>query len=53
MVVERPTLLDSLALCLVVDGSWKWADVGIRPYADMMVAGNGRTHRSAPTSAIL
>ena len=38
VVVERPALLNSLALCLVVDGGWRRADVGIRPYADMMVA---------------
>ena len=28
-----PRLLATLA----IDGVWKWADVGIRPYADMMV----------------
>ena len=32
MLVERTVLLNPLALCLVVDGGRKRADVGIRPY---------------------
>ena len=32
VVVERMGLLNPLALCLVIDGVWKRADVGIHPY---------------------
>ena len=49
VVVERPVLLDSLALCLVVDGSLtRQADVDIRPYKGDGDSASERTHRSAP-----
>ena len=46
--VERTILLNSLALCLVVDGGWKRADVGIRPYRGDENSATGQPHRSAP-----
>ena len=50
--VERTVLLNSLALCLVVDGAWKRADVGIRPYKGDGDAAIGRTHKSAPHTVL-
>ena len=50
--VERTVLLNSLALCLVVDGAWKQADVGIRPYKGDGDAAIGRTHKSTPHTVL-
>ena len=50
-----PVLLNSLALCLVVDGGWKRADVGIRPTATLCRGRRPRrpafTAREAPAGS--
>ena len=50
--VERTVLLNSLALCLVVDGAWKRADVGIRPYKGDGDSAIRRTRRFAPHTVL-
>ena len=52
VVVEMPVLLNSLALCLVVDGGWKRADVGIRPYKGDGDSAIRRTRRFAPHTVL-